>query len=134
VKGIVLIFIISSLLFPGCSTVSSLVKPALEEEGEVYVYIEPFPQDAERLRFQLEELSVVRGDGTSVPLSLSLREFKRSDMLRQRLVASGRLAPGRYTGLSFKTKDASLRTEEGEVALLVPAEPFRINFIFDKWH
>jgi len=131
VKGIVLIFIISSLLFPGCSAVSSLVKPALEEEGEVYVYIEPFPQDAERLRFQLEELSVVRGDGTSVPLSLSLREFKRSDMLRQRLVASGRLAPGRYTGLSFKTKDASLRTEEGEVALLVPAELLRINFSFD---
>jgi YVTN family beta-propeller protein len=126
-----IIFIVSLLFFSGCAGVSSVVKPALEEEGEVFVYIEPFPQEAERLRFQLEELSAVRGDGTTVPLSLSLSEFKRSDMGRQRLVASGRLSPGRYTGLSFKAKDASLRTEEGAAALLVPSEPLRINFPFD---
>ncbi len=125
------IIIMSFLFFSGCAGVSSVVKPPLEEEGEAYVYIEPFPQEAERLRFQLEELSAVRGDGTTVPLSLSLREFKRGDMNRQRLVASGRLSPGHYAGLSFKIRDASLRTEEGESALLVTGEPLRINFPFD---
>lgn len=119
------------MFFPGCTAVPSLVRPALEEEGEVFVYIEPFPRDAERLRFQLEDLSVARGDGTLVPLSLSLREFKRSDIGRQRLVASGRLSPGHYAGLLFKIKDALLRTEEGEAALLVPGEAVRISFPFD---
>jgi YVTN family beta-propeller protein len=125
------IFILSLFFFSGCAGVSSVVKPPLEQEGEVFVYIEPFPQEAERLRFQLEELSAVRGDGTTVPLSLSLREFKRSDMGRQRLVASGRLSPGRYSGLSFRAKDATLRTEEGEAALLVSVEPLRVDFPFD---
>ncbi len=126
-----IIFILFLLIFSGCTGVSSIVKPPLEEEGEVFVYIEPFPQEAERLRFQIEELSAVRGDGAAIPLSLSLREFKHSDIGRQRLIASGRLSPGRYIGLSFKAKDASLRTEEGESAFLVTGEPLRVNFPFD---
>ena len=105
-------------------------KPDLEEDGEVFLYVNPFPQEAERLRFNLIGVSALKGDGREFPLSIFLLEFKSVEMKRQRLMASGRLPPGRYIGLSFMVKEAHLRGEEGEAALLVPVEPFMVDFPF----
>jgi YVTN family beta-propeller protein len=58
-----------------------------------------------------------------------LHEFK-ADVVRQKLLASGRLPPGSYTGFSFKVKKAILKTEEGEADLLVPERPVRNDFPF----
>jgi len=106
------------------------MKPPLEGEGEVFLYLEPFPQEADRLRFSIEGISAVKDDDTAFPLSMSLHEFKSRDMKRQRLIASGKLPPGNYTGLSFKVKNASLKVEDGEAALLVPQEAVQIDFSF----
>jgi YVTN family beta-propeller protein len=122
---------LSSLLAWGCATVPSVVKPPLEEEGEVFVYLQPLSQDAERLRFTIDRLSLVRSDGGEFPLSLSLDEFKRNGAQRQRFVASGRVPPGRYRGLSFSVKKAALAGEEGESVLLVPEGPVTTDFSFD---
>jgi len=113
-----------------CQASLSRVRPPLEEEGEVYLYIQPYPQEAERLRFTIENVCAVSGDGREIPLELRMREIKSSETRRQRLLAHGQLPPGPYMGLSFKMKNAILKAEEGEVSLLVPEVPARTDFPF----
>jgi YVTN family beta-propeller protein len=128
-KGLI-ISVLSFLFFLGCQAQSVYLKPALEEEGEVFLYARPFPQEADRLRFRLEGISALKDDGSTIPLSVPLSELKGSEMKRQRLIASGELPPGPYLGLSFRVKEAFLKGEEGEAALLVPDGPVRIDFPF----
>jgi hemerythrin superfamily protein len=54
------LFYLSVLFFflSGCQTVQTILKPALSEEGEIYVYIRSLPQEASGLRFTLEEISL----------------------------------------------------------------------------
>lgn len=116
----------------GCEMKSALLRPELplENEGEIFLYIQPFPHEAERLKFNLGEVSALRSDGTEYPLSLNLTELKGNAIKRQRSLASGHLPPGDYFGLLMKIKNASLKGEDEETALLVPDEPVRINFPF----
>lgn len=119
------------LLAAGCETVSTYIKPALENEGEVFVYLQPFPQEADRLTIEIESIAAVRNDGAEFPLTLSFATLKGSGLKRQRFLASGRLPPGQYTGLSIKAKSAKVAVEEGEAALLVPPEPLKNEFSFE---
>jgi len=48
----------------------------LEEEGEVLLYVQPFAQDADRLRFRIESISARKSDGTEFPVSVRLAELK----------------------------------------------------------
>jgi len=121
---------LSLLILGGCQASISRLRPPLEEEGEVYVYIHPYPQEAERLRFSIEGMSAVSGDGREFPLEVSLREIKPGDLRRQRRLASGRIPPGSYTGFSIKVKKAILKGEDGETNLLVPDVPVRTDFPF----
>lgn len=111
----------ASIFLSACQAKPSLMKPRMEEEGAVFVYVRPFPQEAERLTFRLEGISVLRQDGETIPLSLLVKEFSGKELKRERLLASGELPPGEYVGISFRLKDATLKGEEGEIALL-PAE------------
>jgi len=114
----------------GCQAAISRLRPPLENEGEVYLYTEPYPQEAERLTFKIEAIFAVSGEGRELPLSLSLHEFNARDMKRQRLLASGQLPPGPYIGFSFKVNKAILKVEDGVADLLVPEVPVRIDFPF----
>jgi YVTN family beta-propeller protein len=105
-------------------------KPLLEDQGEVYLYTRPFPQQASRLGFTLEKLEAVRDDGSRFPISLKLTEIQGADMARQRFLASGTLPPGNYTGLAFGVKRAVLRGEEGDAALLVAPDAGRTEAFF----
>jgi len=115
----------------GCGASFLQIKPVLENEGEIYLYVQPFPQEADRLRFNIEGVSVVSGDGREFPLSLSMKDIKCREIKRQRLLASGTLPPGPYAGVSFKVKNASLKTDEGETALLIPDTPVKLDFSFN---
>ena len=114
----------------GCQATLSGLRPPLEEEGEIYLYLQPYPQEAERLRFSIEGISAVSADGREYPFEISLREIKASSVRRQRLLASGRVPPGSYVGLSFKVKKAILKVEDGDADLLVPEVPVRTDFPF----
>lgn len=106
-------------------------KAVLTDEGEVLVYLEPLPQEASKLRFMLGGIFALRDDGSKIPLSLSFKQLDGSELLgRQRLLATGTLPPGGYTGLSVKTSQASVQSEEGEVALLVPEDPVTAPKLF----
>jgi len=118
------------LLLCGCQTAISRLRPPLEEEGEIYLYLQPYPQDAGRLRFSIEGIFAVSADGREYPFETSLRDIKASDVRRQRLLASGRVPAGSYIGLSFKVKKATLKVEEGDADLLVPEVPIRTDFPF----
>lgn len=113
---------------------SSFLKPDTASEPDsvnVYLYAQPFPQEAERLRFTVEEIFARRDDGAMIPLSVSLHEFERNGMKRQRLIASGDLPPGRYAGFSVRVGEASLEIEEGRADLLVPDQPVEMDFFFE---
>ncbi len=99
-------------------------KAVLRDEGEVLVYLQPPPQEAAKFRFIMAEIFAIRDDGRKIPLSLSFNQLNGSELLgRQKLLATGVLPPGAYTGLSIKTDKAFVRSEEGDVALLLPEEP-----------
>ncbi len=122
--------LLAASFFCACQAKPVLVKPVLEEDGELLVYLQPVPQEAERLTFSLESVSAEKEGGGSYPVALSLADIGGGAVKRQRFLASGVLPPGEYTGLSFKVRSASLRGEEGPTALLVPEEPVTIGFAF----
>jgi YVTN family beta-propeller protein len=122
---------LSALLLSGCATLPSMIKPVLETEGEVFVYLQPFPQEAERLRFTVDSLFAVRSDGAEFPLTLAREEFSRNTARQQRLLASGRVPPGQYVGLSSTIKKAVLAGDQGEAALLTPEGPVKTDFAFE---
>lgn len=106
-------------------------KAVLRDEGEVLVYLQPLPQEAAKLRCIMDGIFAVRDDGSEIPLSLSFNQLNGSAHLgRQKLLATGILPPGAYTGLSIKIKKAFVQSEEGEVALLVPEEPVSAAKLF----
>jgi YVTN family beta-propeller protein len=118
------------LLLLGCQVSHLQMKPALEEEGEVFLYIEPFSQEAESLRFSIDRISALRSDGSEFPLSVALDDLREPQLKWQRLLASGPLPSGQYIGLSFKIKDAILSREDEETRLFIPEEPVRVDYAF----
>jgi len=120
----------AGLILLGCQVSRPQLRPRLEDEGAVYLYLQPLGQEAERLRVGIAGVSALHRDGRDVPLALSLRELNGGDLRRQRLLAAGPLPAGEYSGLVVQTKSAALRAEEGETALLVPEAPTRIDFRF----
>jgi YVTN family beta-propeller protein len=124
------VVILMLAIFSGCQSKSVLVKPALEEEGELVVYLRPLPQESESLVFILDGISAEKEEGGSYPLSLSLKEVRGEKPQRQRFLASSDLSPGKYAGLSFKIKNAAIKGEEGLSVLLVPEQSVTIAFPF----
>ena len=106
-----------------------LLSPTLATStgGGVELYLQPFPPEAARLTFGIASVSAVAADGTEYPLDLSLRTAGPGEAGRQRLVASGRVPPGRYDAFLFKVTRASLKGGSGEVALVVPDAPVRTD-------
>lgn len=120
----------SFLIFSACQPRPSLVKPRLENGGAVFIYLHPFPQEASRLYFRVEGISAVNRQGEAFPLSLHVKEFNGKELNRERLLASGELPAGTYEGFSLRTKGATLKGEEGEIALLSAAEATRTDVPF----
>ena len=125
------LIILALVVCTGCHPQMLHIKAPLQEQGEVLLYTRPFPQEAERLSFTLEEVAAVKDDGSEYPLALSLKEFKSGAIKRQRRLAAGELPPGDYVGLSFRVKKATLLDEEGEPQnLLIPKEAVRVEARF----
>jgi YVTN family beta-propeller protein len=104
--------------------------PALSGEGEVRIYLQPFPVDASRLALSLASISAVPSDGGDVPLDLALPEVSGAAMTGPRLLATGRLSPGPYAGLALGIRRATIASDAGIADLLAPEEPVRIDVPF----
>ncbi len=104
--------------------------PALSREGEVRVYLQPLPEDVRRLAFSVAGIVASRADGGEEPLEVALPQISGAEPAGQRLLASGRLPPGSYVGLSLRIPRATLASDGGRADLLVPEEPVRVEFPF----
>ncbi len=113
-----------------CMAVPSRVRPPLDQSGELLVYLQPVPLEAARLSFRLVDIAAVRDDGQQFPLRLRMHDIEGRDLARQRMLCSGTLPEGSYTGFSFRVAKASLAGEDAASALLVPEEPVLINAPF----
>ncbi|NTV48430.1 MAG: beta-propeller fold lactonase family protein [Geobacteraceae bacterium] len=126
---IVMIMVLTCLT-AGCMQVREAVKRPLGDDGELFLYCEPFPQDAGRLQFTIEEVSAVRDDGLAVTLTPEFKNFDLAGLSRQRLFAKGFAPPGRYSSIAIKVKNAILSSEEGKGRLLVPEQPYENQAMF----
>lgn len=107
----------------GCQGGMVQTRPVLENEGAVYVYLQPFTIDADRLSFGLKTIGVVQRDGQPVTLDLRLARISRDTAGRQRLLAAGVVPPGQYTGISLtvvETKPGETSPAGADVAVYVP--------------
>lgn len=126
----IMLIIAMSWLCAGCMQVRQAVKPPLVNDGELFLYCEPFPQDAGRLEMSVESLSAIRDDGLAVPLTPEVKDFTLADMHRQRLISREVLPPGRYKGIAIKLKSATLNGEDGKIRLLVPEQAYENRALF----
>ncbi len=96
-------------------------------DGGLYLYLQPLPAEASRLTLEIASVSAVSGSGAERPLALAFTVVREADGRRQRLLASGRLPEGPYTGLAVTIRRATLRGPDGEVSLAVPEGPVRAD-------
>lgn len=119
------------LAVAGCLPPSSAMKPAASKEGDLLIFLQPLPQEAQLLTVHIAGLAAVRNDETLLPLNLYLRELKGVELVSaQKALASAVLPPGLYKGISLQVGAATLRGEEGEVSLLAPQEPIFVEHGF----
>jgi len=100
----------------------------LIDQGEVILYLQPMPQEANALRFSITGIFAVPVAGEPIelwPVIAEINGAEQTDL--QRRLAAGVLPPGTYSGLSLQIQKASVMTQEGEVALLVPPQPVAVN-------
>lgn len=119
------------LVIGGCMPQPPAFKPTDAKEGDLLIYLQPLPQEAQLLTFTIASLSAVRLDGTLLPLTLHLNELKGAELVSvQKPLASAVLPPGLYKGISLQIDRATLLGEEGEVDLLVPTERIFVEHDF----
>ncbi len=120
-------------VFTACQVKNVPIEASSENDGLVFVYLQPLSQDAETLRFEVTDVKAISADGDDQALSLSLADIRGTELKRQRLLAHGRIPAGGYTGISCRIKRASFKGGDAEADLLVPDQPvqtpvfFRVN-------
>ena len=130
--GLFLLVFTGSCFPPGLTEHGVGLKMPLGQQGEVLIYLQPLPQEANNLRFVIGAISTMRDDGLEISLTLSVENLKGADLTgHQKLLASGILPPGSYTGISIQVKQAFVQTADGEMALLVAEEPLGVDLRFN---
>jgi YVTN family beta-propeller protein len=118
------------LAVTGCQGGGLRHRLPLENDGEVFLYLQPLPREAEQLTFRLGAITATGVDGTEFPCSVILAEAGGRATGRQRLLGSCVLPAGDYEGLSFRAASASVQSETGRIALAVADPPARVDFKF----
>jgi YVTN family beta-propeller protein len=126
-----LVFLGITIVTSACTPRPAIFKPPLRDKGEVILYLQPLPQDSHRFRFRISAITAVASDGAKHALTVDLAEVRGDAMTEgQRRLASAILPPGTYTGFLLSIGEATVQTEEGEVALFVPDEPVTVPYEF----
>jgi len=115
----------------GCQSGQVLPRARQDDEGAVYVYLQPLAPEAKRLRLSVDGVAALHRDGAEVPLTVVLPDVKGAEARRQRLLAVGYLPAGEYTGFVLRISRATLSGEAGASAMVVPEAPTRVesNFV-----
>jgi len=118
-----------ALVLVGCTPQFVPVEAPLgSNEGALFLYLQPMPQEAHLLEFSITGISAIREDGGSVRLIQFFDDVRCKQLLnQQKRLATVRLAPGLYKGLSLEFGTASLDGEAGKEPLLVPDAPLFVE-------
>jgi len=121
-----------ALFAAGCAPLPPAYTPVSRTEGALRVYLQPLPQEAQRLSFSIAEILAVRADGEAIALRPVFSELQGKDLIgvQKRLVSSP-LPPGLYRGLSLQLGAASVLGEAGVANLLTPEKPLFIEQEFE---
>lgn len=118
------------LLISACSAPMIDSKPVLET-GAFNLFLQPLPQETHRLSFAISTLAAVRENGEEITLNISQPVIEPGGKgAEQQKLVSTTLPPGRYAGLRLQVDKASLKGEEGAIALSLPAEPIMVEYPF----
>ena len=126
--------VVLAVCLGGCATAARppVSQPVLQDEGSLYVYLAPLPHESRRLTFEVQALTAAAEGGQVTPLQVALQKISGPEQGRgERLLATGRLAPGRYAGLRITVANARLAGDGQPVSLTVGEEPARIDAPFD---
>ncbi|MBW2693628.1 MAG: hypothetical protein JRE57_13515, partial [Deltaproteobacteria bacterium] len=87
----------------GCAPMPPAYQPVSSTEGLLRLYLQPLPQEINRLSFSITEILAVRNDGSTIPLQQAFAGPYGKDLigLQKRLVSVS-LPPGLYSGLSLR--------------------------------
>jgi YVTN family beta-propeller protein len=123
------LFLVASLL--ACASSAPRPRPleALRDEGELHVYVQRLPPESGRLSIGVKSVAA-RAPAGDAALTLALATLSGAELQHQRLLATGRLPPGKYEGLTLDLSGAEVRTPTGTAALVVPKEGARVEVPF----
>ncbi|MBN1957137.1 MAG: YncE family protein [Desulfuromonadales bacterium] len=126
------LLLVTLLLLNSCSAVVAPQEVVWDKQsGSFSLFLQPLPQEADRLSFTLADLVARNTDGSEIPLLLAETKLAAEELIgKQKRLLSLTLPPGQYLGIAMRIAAADLRGEEGPVALLPPAERLLINFSF----
>lgn len=121
-------------LASGCTTpqARTVYREPLGERGELYLYLQPLPQETRPLRWTISAVSVIPVEGNRpIPLLTNALTISGNESIgTQRRLARAVLPADRYRGISLTIEQAAIATGSGMVDLLPPAEPIRLEFNF----
>jgi len=124
-------FLLFSIIIASCTPQTVVIKEPLKNEGEVLLYLQPMPKQAERFFFTMEDASLIRDDGTEIPLPLSVHAVNGPDHVGvQKLIASGRVPHGEYSGVRITITGAHIEGDAGAAELLSPESPVAVMYPF----
>ena len=119
------------LLSAGCAPVIESSSVQQPEAGTFTLFLQPLPQEADRLSFSLGELAALKSNGTRVPLPLAESHFSADVLIGvQKKLLNLSLPPGHYQGIALQISSAAIQGEEGAVALLAPSERLSVAYPF----
>ncbi|MFO7604982.1 MAG: hypothetical protein R6W72_01590 [Desulfurivibrionaceae bacterium] len=127
-------FLMTAVFVCGCSTPKTITvrKEPLGEQGELYLYLQPLPQEMQPLSFTVGNISVIPEEGgkllSVLPTRMIISGKEATDM--QKRLSATPLPSGRYTGISLAIEQAGMVTENGGMELMSPAEPLVLDFNF----
>ena len=103
-------------------------KPVLDKEGEVFLYLQPLPQELHPFTFTITEINLVSSKGEAIPLLKTTAAIKGKELFGvQKWLGSVILPPGNYRGLTLTIGQAAIFVGQTETGLVVPEQPLIIN-------
>lgn len=105
--------------------------PPRKEQAELYLFMQPLPQEMHPLTFTIGDICAVSQDGKIMPLIQGEFHINGRKLVdRQKKLFDTPVKPGNYKGIRFTISRATLAGREGEADLLPPTEPLRVELDF----
>ena len=125
--------LVLALMAAACAGSRPVDRPSTPDRApssSVYVYLDRLPRELDGLRARIAGIRALGEDGTSIDLDVRVDLLGDPAERRQRLLAAGALAPGRYLGLDVTVAGATIELEGAVRTIEIDPAPRRIDVPF----